>query len=132
MAIINILLKKKWKTLNLPTIIATIGTKEVTFAVMESYICKGVTFSELINTTGFKCNKKLNELIDSNVIKNSKVKNTNTKKEGKCIPCLVNNRALCSKQLLTNRPTNPTNKSYIIFEKVNFSNIYGTKYPRVD
>ena len=65
----------------------------------------------------FKRNKKLKELIDSNTFENNKVKTTNITKEGKCIPCLVNFRILCSKQLLRA-------KSYKIFHEVNSSSIY--------
>ena len=83
---------------------------------MGSYICKRVTFSEWINNY-FQTQKKLKELIDSNTFENNKVKNTNIIKEGKCIPCLVNFRILCSKQLLLA-------KSYKIFHEVNSSSIY--------
>ena len=67
--------------------------------------------------TTFKRNKKLKELIDSNTFENNKVKNTNIIKEGKCIPCLVNFRILCSKKLLRA-------KTYKIVHKVNSSSIY--------
>ena len=49
----------------------------------------------------FHRNKNLRDIIGTKLIENGKVKRKFANKiQGKCIPCLANNRTLCSKQIV--------------------------------
>ena len=60
--------------------------------------------------------------IDTKLIENGKVKRKFTNKiQGKCTPCLANNRTLCCKQIVhtTTFRSNQTNRMFHIYHNLN-------------
>ena len=78
----------------------------------------------------FRRNKNLRDIIGTKLIENSKVKRKFTNKiQGKCTPCLANNRTLCCKQIVhtTTFRSNQTNRIFQIYHNLNCK----SKYVRV-
>ena len=75
----------------------------------------------------FHRNKNLRDIIDTKLIENGKVKRKFTNKiQGKCTPCLENNRALYCKQVvhtITFR-SNQTNRIFQIYHNLNCKSKY--------
>ena len=75
----------------------------------------------------FRRNKNLRDIIDTKLIENGKVKRTFTNKiQGKCTPCLANNRTLCCKQVVhtTTFRSNQTNRIFQIYHNLNCKSKY--------
>ena len=72
-------------------------------------------------------NKNLRDIIGTKLIENSKVKTKFTNKiQGKCTPCLANNRTLCCKQIVhtTTFRSNQTNRIFHIYHNLNCKSKY--------
>ena len=72
-------------------------------------------------------NKNLRDIIGTKLIENSKVKRKFTNKiQGKCTPCLANNRTLCCKQIVhtTTFRSNQTNRIFHIYHNLNCKSKY--------
>ena len=75
----------------------------------------------------FHQNKNLRDTIVTKLIENSKVKRKFTNKiQGKCTPCLANNRTLCCKQIVptTTFRSNQTNRIFQIYHNLNCKSKY--------
>ena len=75
----------------------------------------------------FRRNKNLKYIFVTKLIENGKVKRKFTNKvQGKCRPCLGNNRTLCSKQVANITPfrSNQTNRIYQIYHNLNCKRKY--------
>ena len=69
----------------------------------------------------FRRNKNLRDIIGTKLIENGKVKRKFTNKiQGKCTPCLANNRTLCCKQIVhtTTFRSNQTNRIFHIYHNL--------------
>ena len=74
-------------------------------------------------------NKNLRDIIGTKLIENSKVKTKFTNKiQGKCTPCLANNRTLCCKQVVhtTMFRSNQMNRICQIYHNLNCKSKYVT------
>ena len=70
----------------------------------------------------FRRNKNLRDIIGTKLIENCKVKRKfKNKIQGKCTPCLANNRTLCCKQIVhtTTFRSNQTNRIFHIYHNLN-------------
>ena len=77
--------------------------------------------------SAFRRNKNLRDIISTKLIENSKVQKKFTNKiQGKCKPCLANNRTLCSKQILhtTTFRSNQTKRIFHIYHNLNCKSKY--------
>ena len=77
--------------------------------------------------SAFRRNKNLRDIISTKLIENSKVQKKFTNKiQGKCTPCLANNRTLCSKQILhtTTFRSNQTKRIFHIYHNLNCKSKY--------
>ena len=75
----------------------------------------------------FRRNKNLRHIIGTKVIENDKVKRKFINKiQGKCTPCLANNRTLCCKQVVhaTTFRSNQTNRIFQIYHNLNCKSKY--------
>ena len=75
----------------------------------------------------FRRNKNLRDIIGTKLSENGKVKRKFTNKiQGKCIPCLANNRTLCCKQVVhtTTFRSNQTNRIFQIYHNLNCKSKY--------
>ena len=75
----------------------------------------------------FRRNKNLRDIIGTKLTENVKVKRKFTNKmQGKCTPCLANNRALCCKQVVhtTTSGSNQTNRIFQIYHNLNCKSKY--------
>ena len=75
----------------------------------------------------FRRNKNLRNIIVTKLIENGKVKRKFTNKiQGKCTPCLGNNRTLCCKQVanITTFRSNQTNRIFQIYHNLNCKSKY--------
>ena len=75
----------------------------------------------------FRRNKNLRDIIVTKLIENGKVKRKFTNKiQGKCTPCLANNRTLCCKQVVytTTFRSNQTNSIFQIYHNLNCKSKY--------
>ena len=75
----------------------------------------------------FRRNKNLRDIIGTKLIENGKVKRKFTNKiQGKCTPCLANNRTLCCKQIVhtTIFRRNQTNKIFHAYHNLNCKSTY--------
>ena len=75
----------------------------------------------------FRRNKNLRDIIGTKLIENGKVKRRFTNKiQGKCTPCLANNRTLCCKQIVhtTAFRSNQTNRIFHIYHNLNCKSTY--------
>ena len=75
----------------------------------------------------FRQNKNLREIIGTKLIENGKVKRKfKNKIQGKCTPCLANNRTLCCKQIVhtTKFKSNQTNRICHICHNLNCKSKY--------
>ena len=71
--------------------------------------------------------KALRDIIGTKLIENGKVKRKFTNKiQGKCTPCLANNRTLCCKQIVptTTFRSNQTNRIFQIYHNLNCKSKY--------
>ena len=78
-------------------------------------------------TLAFRRNKNFSNMIGFKLIVNGKVKMKFTNKiQGKCTPCLGNNRTLCCKQVanITTFRSNQTNRISEIFHNLNCKSKY--------
>ena len=72
-------------------------------------------------------NKNLRDIIGTKLIENGKVRRKFTNKiQGKCTPCLANNRTLCCKQIVhtTTFRSNQTNRIFQIYHNLNCKSKY--------
>ena len=74
----------------------------------------------------FRRNKNLRDIIGTKLIENGKVKRNFTNKiQGKCTPCLANNRTLCCKQVVHRLVrSNQTNRIFQIYQNLNCKSKY--------
>ena len=75
----------------------------------------------------FHQNKNLRDIIATKLIENGKVKRQFTNKiQGKCTPCLANNKTLCCKQVVhtTTFRSNQTNRIFKIYHNLNCKSKY--------
>ena len=75
----------------------------------------------------FRQNKNLREIIGTKLIENGKVKRKfKNKIQGKCTPCLANNRTLCCKQIVYTAKckSNQTNRICHIYHNLNCKSKY--------
>ena len=75
----------------------------------------------------FRRNKILRDIIGTELFENGKVKRKFTNKiQGKCTPCLANNRTLCCKQIVhtTTFRSNQTNRIFQIYHNLNCKSKY--------
>ena len=79
----------------------------------------------------FRRNKNLRDIIGTKLIENGKVKRKFTNKiQGKCTPCLANNRTLCCKQIVdtTTFRSNQTNRfNERTFDLITTEKMYGNQ-----